>query len=148
MRIVPSTCATTSKAVAGLSPFSSISRRWWNSSATATAASWTRWRWRSLFGERFSSPGVCRSGWAIPVAVPTCAEAQPGPLGVMCASPVVTDGSERHAAERVTSRWMDQGEIEVTGDDHERHVHQRVVQEDGPAQPEAGVAFAVPEQEP
>src|SRR5262245_5461398 len=60
--------------------------------------------------------------------------------------PFLADGSEGHAAEGVACGRVDQREVEVAEDDHDRDVHERVVQIDGSAEPEARVALAVPEQ--
>ena len=62
--------------------------------------------------------------------------------------PLDADVAERHAAERVTRRGMDQREVEVADEERERHVHQAVVEDDRAREAEARVLLAEPEQEP
>ena len=65
----------------------------------------------------------------------------------MFSSPVFADGSEGHAAESVPRGRVDEGQVEVADDDHDRDVHERVVEVDGAGESEARVALAVPEQQ-
>jgi hypothetical protein len=49
------------------------------------------------------------------------------PFGVVGARPVCSDGAEGDAAEGVAGGWVEEREVEVAGDDHERDVHEGVV---------------------
>jgi len=65
----------------------------------------------------------------------------------MSRRPLDADVAECHAAKRVPRRRMDQGEVEVPDEEHERDIHQAVVQDDGAREAEPGVLLAEPEQE-
>jgi hypothetical protein len=66
---------------------------------------------------------------------------------VVLSSPFFADGAEGHAAEGVPRGRVDEGQVQVANDDYDREVHERVVEVDGAAEPEACVALAVPKQE-
>src|SRR5579871_6781582 len=70
------------------------------------------------------------------------------PFGVVPASPFLAHGADRHSAQCVPRGGMDQGEVEVSGQERERDVHQSVVEEHRAREAEARVLLAEPEQEP
>src|SRR6266545_851718 len=61
--------------------------------------------------------------------------------------PVLSDRTERDPAQGVPGARMDDREVEVTDEQHEKDVHQSVVDEQRARETDARVAFAVPEQE-
>src|SRR5918911_5700536 len=68
------------------------------------------------------------------------------PLRVMARRPVLVDCSERDPAERVARRRVDDREVEVPDEQHERRVHQAVVKKDGAREAETRVSLAEPQQ--
>src|SRR5438093_3019047 len=69
------------------------------------------------------------------------------PFRVMSRRPLLVDRAERDPAQGVPRRGMDDGQIEVPDKQHQRRIHQTVVQEHGARETEARVALAEPEQQ-
>src|SRR5438128_999828 len=61
------------------------------------------------------------------------------PFRVMSRRPLLVDGADGDPAEGVARRGMDDGEVEVAGEQHQSDVHQSVVQEHGAREAEARV---------
>src|ERR1700688_2923565 len=64
----------------------------------------------------------------------------------MHAGPVLTHAAERHPAQRMARRGMEDGEIQVADEEPERDEHQAVVEHDRAREAEPRVALTEPEQ--
>src|SRR5262245_52137724 len=69
------------------------------------------------------------------------------PLGVVRSCPLLVDRTEGHAAQRMTSGGMENGEIEVPDEQEEHDVHQTVVEDDCAREAKPRVPFPEPEEE-
>src|SRR5439155_19574972 len=70
------------------------------------------------------------------------------PLRMMLPGPLELDVAAHDSSERMPRPRIDQGEIQMAGQQDERDPHQSVVQDDRPREAESCVTLAVPEQDP